>query len=222
MSSKKHVGRLFLGALVLAALGAAPVPVPPASTSVAASRPVALASQPVEKDGLAVVIEPTKDTFTSGEALVIKVTYRNVSQQVLRLPDQPALYNFWYLRLEEVNTHKTYTGGTSLPMGAGGDAKASAAIAAGDTLATVVTFQRYGFVEGTLDVAAFDSAKFKLAQATRGPAGSYSYLPPLPPGTYKVRVDIRFPNKTAADGDPTPVWPGKAIESNPVEIKVTP
>ena len=78
-------------------------------------------SEPAEKDGLSVVIVPTKRVFAVWEPLSFSVTYRNVSKHAFRLPDQPGFYNYWQMNLTKASKDEsketTYTGRSSLPMG---------------------------------------------------------------------------------------------------------
>jgi hypothetical protein len=128
------------------------------------------------------------------------VTYRNVSKEAFRLPEQPAAYNYWQLHLEKGNSSDKYTGKTSLPMGDRSPASPSAAIEPGGTLSVDVKFNHYKFAPGAWD----------RTKATDR----------LPFGKYKVSIEIGFPVKPQPDAKPTRIWTGDSILSNPVEIEV--
>ena len=134
-------------------------------------------SEPVEKDGLSVVIVPTKRVFAVWEPLRFSVTYRNVSKHAFRLPDQPGYYNYWQMNLTKASKDKgketTYTGRTSLPMGLAMPQQPSAALQPGKTFTVEAKLDSYTYSEGTWNRAAASKE--------------------LPLGKYKVSFDIRFP-----------------------------
>ena len=199
------------------------------------------ASNPAEKDGLTVVVQPLKDTFQSGEPLAIKLTFQNTSKEAFRLPDQvnPAKYGRWHLQLTNVDTGKTYTGVTILNGGAAPEPGEiiPVTVAPGQTLTTTATLQRYGYVEGMLDLEAAKNVLFQRGMAARRRGERYPDTGPQPPaGVYKVSVNVGFatyitypyPNvpeririaQAQIEADSIPLWKGKTILSNPVEIKI--
>jgi hypothetical protein len=217
-----------------------------AASGVAAARDqsngnTTLASTPAERDGLRVVIQPLKATFASDEPLGLKVTYRNVSKEAFRLRNEidPAPYGYWVLTIEDVRTGMTYTGASILPSGATPELDSihpsTATLQPGESQSTTVTFQRFGFIEGTLNYQAAKNALF----LELGTPPDYRTLKPLPLGTYKVSLEIRSfrftDSPTAGDvlraeqerfdravagNDPIPLWKDYEIESNPVEIVI--
>ncbi len=200
------------------------------------------ASNPAEDAGLAVVVQPLKDTFLQGEPLAIKLTFQNISKEAFRLPNpvNPAPTYYWRLQVTNVATGKTYTGVTTLNGGAAPEPSDfhPVAVAPGETLTTTATLKRYGYLEGALDYKAAHSQLFHQAmaarEANRGSAGIFTG-PQLPAGTYKVSVNVHFasipplrpnaPERSRAAqeriaADPTPFWKAEDILSNPVEIKI--
>jgi hypothetical protein len=199
-------------------------------------------SSPAEKDGLTVVLQPLKDTFQLGEPLAIKLTFQNTSKEAFRLPDRvnPAKLNYWQLQLTNVDTGKSYTGVTTLPMGAAPEPGEITPVPVdpGKTLTTTATLKSYGYVEGALDFAAAKHELFQQAVAARGAnrgsVGRGPAAPQLPAGTYKASVNVRFasfptspnvPDRIRAAqaqiaASPIPLWKGTTILSNPVEIKI--
>jgi hypothetical protein len=69
----------------------------------------------------------------------------------------------------------------------------------GKTLSIEVKLDRYTYAEG-------DWVRAKASKE-------------LPPGKYRVTIDIRFPVKGAAGGEP-PIWPNDSIASSPVQIEI--
>jgi hypothetical protein len=193
-------------------------------------------SLPVERDGLQVTIQPSKPQFTSGEKLVLKVTYLNVTKDPIRLWNavEPAPYGLWTLFAEDVNTGKRYTGASLLPGGAAPDATRvhPATLRPGEPQSTIVTFQNFGFVEGALSNSETKTALFNLnAARTKGAENQ------LPIGTYKLSVEIRrfrfadSPStssvissaqsqydRTLAGNDVIPIWKDSEVISNPVKL----
>ena len=195
----------------------------------------ALAKKPVtipstEKNGLSVIVEPVKSTVGANEALVLKVTYRNVSKAAFRVasrivfhPPNTALEldrgaAFWSFRLEEVATGKIYTSIDNTPrdttnlehyVSDGLEIKASPPILPSAELTDTVELPLQHFrVDPPDGYGGFSG----LSNA------GWSGFRSIPMGAYKVIVTIRFPVKPAPDNDPTPLWLGDFIESAPVEI----
>ena len=200
------------------------------------------ASSPAEKDGLTLVVQPSKDTFQLGEPLAVNLTFQNTSKEAFRLPDRvkPANYHYWELQLTNVESGKVYSGVTWLPMGAAPEPGEinPVPVAPSETLTTTATLQTYAYVEGALDYGAAKSALFRLATASRGvnrgSGGNDPTRPQLPAGTYKARVYVAFASfpsyanvperiraaEAAIAANPVPLWKGTNIWSNPVEIKI--
>ena len=115
-------------------------------------------SKPVEKDGLSVVVVPTKRVFAVWEPLSFSVTYHNVSKAAFRLPDQPGYYNYWQMNLTKASKDKgketTYTGKTSLPMGVAGMVRPTAPLEPGKKLTVEVKLDPYTYSEGKWNRAA--------------------------------------------------------------------
>ena len=195
-------------------------------------------SLPVERDGLQVTIQPSKPQFTSGEKLVLKVTYLNVTKDPIRLWNavEPAPYGLWTLIAEDVNTAKRFTGASFLPGGAAPDATRvhPATLRPGEPQSTMVTFQSFGFIEGALSNSDAKTALFNLRSARTNGAENQ-----LPTGTYRISVEIRrfrftdSPStssvisnaqseydKNIAGSDAIPMWKDSEIVSNPVEITI--
>jgi hypothetical protein len=193
-------------------------------------------SLPVERDGLQVTIQPSKLQFNSGEKLILKVTYLNVTKEPFRLWNavDPAPYGLWTLFAEDVNTGKRYTGASLLPGGAAPDATRvhPATLRPGEPQSTIVTFQNFGFVEGALSNSETKTALFNLnAARTKGAENQ------LPIGAYKLSVEIRrfrfadSPStssvissaqsqydRTLAGNDVIPIWKDSEVISNPVKL----
>jgi hypothetical protein len=195
-------------------------------------------SRPVERDGLQVTIQPSKLQFTVGEKLTLKVTYLNVTKDPIRLWNavDPAPYGLWTLIAEDVNTAKRFTGASFLPGGAAPDANRvhPATLRPGEPESTIVTFQNFGFIEGSLTNSEVKTALFNLRAARSNGAANR-----LPVGTYRINVEIRrfrfadSPStssvissaqsqydKTIAGNDVIPIWKDSEIVSNPVEITI--
>jgi hypothetical protein len=195
-------------------------------------------SPPVERDGLQITIQSSKLQFSSGEKLTLKVTYLNMTKDPIRLWNavDPAPYGLWTLIAEDVNTAKRFTGASVLPRGAAPDATRvhPATLRPGEPQSTVVTFQNFGFVEGTLSNSEAKTALFNLRGARTNGAENQ-----LPVGTYRISVEIRrfqftdSPStssvissaqsqydKTIAGNDAVPIWKDSEIVSSPVEITI--
>ena len=156
-----------------------------------------------EKDGLSVVIKPTKPSFRPDEPLALKVTYRNVSKDPLPLPAHPGDFRYaWELQLDNVDTGKSYTGRYKFPSGGYEPPKPTDPIQPKQALEEAVEFKMFLFAEGKFVEGKWDRTK---AHA-------------LPAGKYKVRVVLRFP---LADGNfAKPNWTGN-IKTNTVEFEVS-
>lgn len=165
----------------------------------------------IARDGLSVVVEPAKPCFKTGETLALKLNYRNLSKDALRLPDQPDLCNYWQLNVEDVATGKTYTGRTRLPMGDIGPNKPTAAIQPGDALAVEVKLDSFqlGFADGQWDPA---DMKWDMGKCHA-----------LPVGKYKATIDLCMPayaKHRLYDRMNPPIWAG-AMVSEPFVFEVS-
>ena len=179
-------------------------------------------SEPVEKDGLAVVIQSSREIIPSNEPLALRVTFRNKTDQPLRLPNNTAMYGDWLLKLEDVQSGKKYTAGFSTGGNQTMTASPSAAIQPGDTfVSTAAYFANAQVVEGDLNFDAFQKAVPWSASiwnaATRG-----KEMTPFQPGDYKVWLEVRFPNQVTEDGNPAAVWKDDDIVSQTVLVKIGP
>jgi hypothetical protein len=193
---------------------------------------LALAAQavPEGKLGFSVAAEAARAAVKPGEPLVLQLTFRNTSDQAFRLPDRitPAPYDYWYLKLQEATTRKTFTGFSTRPMGAApqpGEIQPEL-LRAGEVKTATVAFPEFAFLEGDMDFQAARNVWFPQRQN-----GAFQ----LPAGTYNVSVIVRFrayPNRPnlpqniqdaqrALENDPVPLWKGGEIMSSPAQIKVS-
>jgi hypothetical protein len=81
------------------------VPLGEATRAGAATR-AALESEPVEKDGISLVLGATKDTFSAGDPAKFTVKITNVSKTDMTLPTSSS---YGFFRLEDVKTGQVYT-----------------------------------------------------------------------------------------------------------------
>jgi RNA polymerase sigma factor (sigma-70 family) len=180
----------------------------PVEFEIAAEKPDggAKASEPATKDGVSVTVRPTKATFGDGELLAFEVTYRNESKKALRLPSkqEPAPVNYWTFHFETVTEKQTYTGRCVLLMGDRPLGQPSGPLEP-ETLVRVqgALHNNFRFVQGAWP-------------NETNPKGS---LAALPPGRYRVRIEIKFPEEVDTTGEP-PIWPSRAITTNPVEFEI--
>lgn len=143
---------------------------------------LAVQAVPESKMGLIVTAEAARASVKPGESLVLRLTFRNTSSQAFRLPDHitPAPYNYWYLKLEEVTTHKAHTGFSTKPIGAAampGEINPEL-LRAGEVKTVSVAFPEFAFLEGDMD---FQTARnLWFPQRLNGAF-------PLPADAYKVR-----------------------------------
>jgi hypothetical protein len=187
-------------------------------------------TSPEGKSGLTVVIDAARAVIVPGEAVALRITFRNTSMDAFRLPDEinPPPYNFWYLKLHEVNSGKLFTGISTIPMGAAPEPGEihPVLMQSGETKTVSAAFPAFAFVEGDMDFQAARNIWFPQ----RGNPAQFA----LPAGTYDVRVDIRFrsfpslPNapervrdaRAAIENNPIPLWKGGEILSNATQIRV--
>ncbi|WP_439631470.1 sigma-70 family RNA polymerase sigma factor [Gemmata sp.] len=212
---KLKLAGVALGLLAAAGGGVAAVLVPPAAPAVPPAVPVAArapvpkaapapeppvkASAPAEKNGLTVVVRPTKVAFAAGERPLFEVTFTNTSGTAVRLHDVDLATDTWVVAAAE---------------GAGRWTSGPFAYAA----RPVGQSFRLDPEKGPLRV------ELAYPKAVRGPfvwAGRQS-VPPKPldalaPGKYTAVVKLSFP--AIKDNNPVPHWSGE-LESNPVEFTV--
>ena len=178
-------------------------------------------SKPVEKDGLSVVIRPQiKNTFYMDEPLILQVDFHNTTKESFRLPQDVVTMN-WQLIATDVVTGKTFTGGGSSPGFNGGPIGPGEAIAPGETYTAWAVFENFHFFEGAMEYAAVKNRVFQeqIAAANANNQRYTNLRHPLPPGRYKVSVNIRFPKKPD-NGDTIPIWKDDALLTDTVEITI--
>jgi hypothetical protein len=156
----------------------------------------------VERDGLAVTIRPLKAAFAPGEALEFEVTFKNVSDEPIRLPDRPRNYNTWEFHLARAGYKKGFIGRNILPAGKPAKAAPTAALKPGETMSVNVRLDgAYAFAVGAWD------AKKAFRQ--------------LPEGRYRLRAEIKFASPPRSDKDPARVWAGDPpLLTRPAEFVV--
>jgi hypothetical protein len=178
-------------------------------------------SQPVEKDGLSVVIRPqVKSIFSIDEPLILQVDFHNTTKEAFRLPQGVVTMN-WQLIATDLVAGKTFTGGGSSPGFNGGPIGPGEAIAPGETYSTAAVFENFHFFEGAMEDAAVKNRVFQ-EQITALKANNQRYTNlkhPLPPGRYNVSVNIRFPKKPD-NGDTIPIWKDDALLTDTVEVTI--
>ncbi len=173
-------------------------------------------------DGLEVVIQPSRETIPTTEPLAVKVVFRNTTGQPMRLPNNTALYGDWLLKLEDIQSGKKYTAGFGTGGNQTAEAVPSTVIQPGGTFeSSAAYFSGARMAEGDLDFAGFQKAP-SVAVGSRAVMGRGTDNSPFPPGEYRVRLEVRFPNTVPEDGNPAPVWKHDDIVSNAVAIKIGP
>ena len=159
------------------------------------------APKPVERDGLAVTIRPLKAAFAPGEALEFEVTFKNVSDEPIRLPDRPQNYQTWEFHLARAGYKKGLTGRNVLPAGKPAKAVPTAALKPDETVSVNVRLDgAYAFAEGAWD------AKRAFRQ--------------LPEGRYRLRAEIKFAEPARRDKNPARVWAGAPLLTRPAEFVI--
>lgn len=73
---------------------------------------------------LSVKVQSLRGAITPVEPFILRVTFNNTSAMTFRLPDDvtPASSVLWYIRLQDVNSGSTFTGVSTLPVGAAPEA----------------------------------------------------------------------------------------------------
>jgi hypothetical protein len=157
--------------------------------------------KPVERDGLAVTIRPLKAAFAPGEALEFEVTFKNVSDEPIRLPDRPQNYQTWEFHLARAGSKKSIKGRNVLPAGKPAKAAPTAPLKPDETMSVNIKLDgAYAFAEGAWD------AKRAFRQ--------------LPEGRYRLRAEIKFAESARRDKNPARVWAGAPLLTRPAEFAV--
>ncbi|VTT98968.1 sigma-70 family rna polymerase sigma factor : RNA polymerase sigma factor, sigma-70 family OS=Singulisphaera acidiphila (strain ATCC BAA-1392 / DSM 18658 / VKM B-2454 / MOB10) GN=Sinac_6419 PE=4 SV=1: Sigma70_r2: Sigma70_r4_2 [Gemmataceae bacterium] len=197
------------GAGVAVALAPPVPPIAPPTAPVAARAPVPKAVQapeapvktsaPAEKDGLTVVVRPTKAAFAVGERPMFDVTFSNTSDKVFRIHNLEIATNAWVVNKAD--------GSGAWTVGPFGDASRLREIDVRldpDKGPLRVAFTYTTLVRSPFVWAGVQTAPPKPLEAL--PAGRY---------TAAVRLTLRAPNGE----NPTSYWSGE-LESKPVEFTV--
>ncbi|HVT79681.1 MAG TPA: hypothetical protein VHM90_03410 [Phycisphaerae bacterium] len=194
---------------------------PPIAPSEKPAAEPSISTVPVPVDFLAVDIKPLRPIFTPGDALALRVSFRNTGTAPLRLPNNCGLYGDWLIRVQD-SAGKIQTGAVAQRNGTGTEsASPSFAVAPGQEFGVNAGFARasFQFVTGELDYEAIQKA---IAPLPRPPILNRVTPHPLelefPEGTYRVTLVVRFPNAVIPDGDAGRVWPHNSITSNTVEV----
>jgi RNA polymerase sigma factor (sigma-70 family) len=194
---------------VAAALVPPAVPAPQPTVPVAARAPVpkaapapeapVKASAPAEKNGLTVVVRPTKAVFAVGERPMFDITFSNTSDKVFRIHNLEIATNAWVVNKPD--------GSGTWTVGPFGDASRLREIDVRldpDKGPLRVEYTYTTLVRSPFVWAGVQTAPPKPLDAL--PAGRY---------TAAVRLTFRAPN-----GDnPVPYWSGE-LESKPVDFTI--
>jgi hypothetical protein len=157
--------------------------------------------KPVERDGLAVTIRPGEKMFAVGKPLTFEVTFKNVSDEPIRLPDRPLNFTAWAFHFSQADVKKGYTGRCTSPPGKAGKPTPSAPILPGESLAVTVRLDyTFAFSEGAWD-----------------PKQTFRQLPE---GKYRIRAEIRFPGRPRADKNPARLWGGAPLLTRQAEFVI--
>ena len=181
--------------------------------------------------GLTVTAQAARASVKPSDPIVLRLTFRNTTAADFRLPDavNPPAYPWWFLKLQDVNTGKMFTGVSSTPMGAAplqGEIQPEL-IRAGTEKTISVAFTGFVFLEGNHEFGAARNIWFP--QRTR-PLTDFA----LSAGTYRVRVSVVFrefqnrPNNppeiqtaiAAIQNDSVPLWKGGQAQSSEAQLIV--
>lgn len=165
---------------------------------------IGISSKPVEKDGLQATVNLPKVSFTPNEPLKFTVDFKNVSKESLSL-DNARMFWDWTIRFENVQTkgpwqlHETFIGGrTPMPTNNG--------LKPGETFSVPVEV---------------DPAKKFFEYVWKGEQSNpVQPVRQLPPGKYRLTIDIVLNENPNHDELTWPVWTGK-ITTEPVEFQIT-
>jgi hypothetical protein len=157
--------------------------------------------KPVERDGLAVTIKPAEKAFATGKPLTFEVTFMNVSDDPIRLPDRAQNLNAWEFHLSRADVKKSYTGHSITPPSKTARPTPSAPILPGESLAVTVRLDyTFAFSEGAWD-----------------PKKTFRQLPE---GRYRLRAEINYPGRPRADKNPARLWGGAPLLTRPADFVV--
>ena len=171
---------LFGGPLV-----SAPVPLAAAEADSSSS----VESRPIESNGVAFIIKAARKSFDGNEPLVLQITFRNITAQTIWLPRYLQI-----LHLDETATGKHFTGVTARPGGIALPQPPPIRLRPHESLASVVTFGNFGFVEEVMGYADARSKLFRMARELHPDAPGRASLPQLPPGVYRLAMEFRSPD----------------------------
>jgi len=148
-------------------------------------------SRPIESNGVAFIIKAVKKSFDGNEPLALQITFRNVTAQTIWLPRYLQI-----LHLDETATGKHFTGVTARPGGiAGLPQPPPIRLRPHEALASVVTFSNFGFVQEDLSYADARSELGRMAKELRPDAPGRVPPPQLPPGMYRLAMEVRSPDE---------------------------
>jgi hypothetical protein len=157
--------------------------------------------KPVERDGLAVTIKPAEKAFAAGKPLAFEVTFKNVSDEPIRLPDRGQNFSAWEFHLSRADIKKGYTGHCITPPGKTVRPTPSAPILPGESLAVTVRLDyTFAFSEGGWD-----------------PKNTFRQLPE---GKYRLRAEIKYPGRPRGDKNPARLWGGAPLLTRPAEFVI--
>jgi hypothetical protein len=157
--------------------------------------------KPVERDGLAVTIKPGKEAFAPDEPVTFEVVFKNISDEPIRLPDQPQDYKAWIFHVTRAGVKRALIGRSVAPPGKPAKPKPTAALTPGSSLAVTVR------LDGQF---AFSQSPWDPKKAVRR----------LPEGRYRLRAEIRFPRLPRPDKNPARVWPVTTLLTRPAEFVI--
>jgi hypothetical protein len=147
-------------------------------------------STPIESNGVAFIIKATRKSFDGNEPLELQITFHNITAQTIWLPRY-----FQILHLDGIATGKHFTGVTTRSGGlAGLPQPPPIRLRPYEVLTSVVTFENFGFVQGNLGYAEARSELFRMANELRPGAPGRAPPPQLPPGMYRLAVEVRSPD----------------------------
>jgi hypothetical protein len=156
--------------------------------------------KPVERDGMAVTIKPGKDAFEPGEPLTFEIVFKNISDEPIRLPDQPQNYRTWTFYATRAGAKRAFTGRSVAPVKAAKPTP-SAALPPGGTVSVSVRLDG-GF--------AYSEGPWDPKKAVRR----------LPEGRYLLRAEIKFARQARPDKNPVPVWGVSSLLTRPAPFVI--
>ena len=179
---------------------------------------------------LSVTVQSMRGAITPADPFILRVTFNNTSTMTFRLPDDvtPASSMRWHIRLQDVNSGSTFTGVSTLPMGAAPEAGEinPVALQPAENKTVLISMANYAFVPG--DMGFQEARNIWFPQRTTGKSFQ------VPAGSYRLRLGIRFnsyparPNlpasiveaQAAIDRDPVPLWKGQEAMTDEVLIEI--